>query len=89
MYHAVALCALAIYIYEYIKDLAIYLETRYEIYLLGRHYVGFEVLIAVVIRSTLFWDVSPYSPENVYLRFGKLTACIFRSKSKFNKQRSA
>jgi hypothetical protein len=27
--------------------------------------VTFEVLTAVVMRSTIFWDITPYSPLNV------------------------
>jgi hypothetical protein len=26
------------------------------------NYVGFEVLTAVVIKSSIFWDIKPYSP---------------------------
>jgi hypothetical protein len=26
------------------------------------HYVGFEVLTAVVVKSTTLWDITPYSP---------------------------
>jgi hypothetical protein len=25
-------------------------------------FVGFEVVTAVVIKSTVFWDITPYSP---------------------------
>jgi hypothetical protein len=33
-------------------------------------YVGFEVLTAVVMKSTIFWDTTPCSPLNVNRRFG-------------------
>jgi hypothetical protein len=33
-------------------------------------YVGSEVLTAVVIRSSIFWDIRPYSPLKVNRRFG-------------------
>jgi hypothetical protein len=32
--------------------------------------VGFEVLTAVAVKSTLFWDVTPCSPLKVSRRFG-------------------
>jgi hypothetical protein len=32
--------------------------------------VGFEVLTAVVMKSTVFWDVTPYSPLEVNRCFG-------------------
>jgi hypothetical protein len=34
------------------------------------HYVGFEVLIAVVMKSTIFWDVTSCRPLKVNRRFG-------------------
>jgi hypothetical protein len=35
------------------------------------HYpVGFEVLTAVVMKSTIFWDITPYNPLSVNRRFG-------------------
>jgi hypothetical protein len=33
-------------------------------------YVGFEVFTAVVIKSTVFWDITPCSPLKVNRRFG-------------------
>jgi hypothetical protein len=33
-------------------------------------YVGFEVLTAVVMKSTVFWDITPCSPLSVSRRFG-------------------
>jgi hypothetical protein len=32
--------------------------------------VGFGVLAAVVMKSTIFWDITPCSPLNVDRRFG-------------------
>jgi hypothetical protein len=34
------------------------------------NYVGFEILTAVVMKSTIFWDVTPCSPLSVNRRFG-------------------
>jgi hypothetical protein len=33
-------------------------------------FVGFEVLTAVVRKSSIFWDVTPHSPLKVGCRFG-------------------
>jgi hypothetical protein len=33
-------------------------------------FVGFEVLAAVVMKSTIFWDITPCSPLKVNRRFG-------------------
>jgi hypothetical protein len=33
-------------------------------------YVGCEVLTAVVMKSTIFWDITPWGPLKVYRRFG-------------------
>jgi hypothetical protein len=33
-------------------------------------YVGFEVLTAVVMKSTIFWDITPCSPLKVTCCFG-------------------
>jgi hypothetical protein len=33
-------------------------------------YVGSEVLTAVVMKSTIFWDITPCSPLSVNRRFG-------------------
>jgi hypothetical protein len=33
-------------------------------------YVGFEVLTAVVMKSTIFWDITPCCPLKVNRRFG-------------------
>jgi hypothetical protein len=32
--------------------------------------VGFEVLTAVIMRSSIFWDITPCSPLSVNRRFG-------------------
>jgi hypothetical protein len=36
----------------------------------GLERVGFEVLTVVVMKSTLFWDITPWSPLSVKRRFG-------------------
>jgi hypothetical protein len=33
-------------------------------------FVGFEVLTAVVMKSTIFWDITPCSPLKFNRRFG-------------------
>jgi hypothetical protein len=33
-------------------------------------YVVFKVLIAVVVKSTIFWNMTPCSPSSVNRRFG-------------------
>jgi hypothetical protein len=33
---------------------------------------GFEVLTAVVMKSTIFWDITPCSPVKVNRRFGRI-----------------
>jgi hypothetical protein len=33
--------------------------------------VGFVVLTPVVMKSTIFWDITPCSPMNVNRRFGR------------------
>jgi hypothetical protein len=34
-------------------------------------YVGFEVLTAVIMRNSIFWDITPCSPLKVRPRFRK------------------
>jgi hypothetical protein len=34
------------------------------------NYVGFEVLTAVVMKSSIFWDIRPWSPLKINRRFG-------------------
>jgi hypothetical protein len=41
--------------------------------------VRFEVLMAVIMKRTLFWDVKPYSPVEVYL-LKEHIASIFKIK---------
>jgi hypothetical protein len=36
----------------------------------GQSEVGFEVFIAVIMKSMNFWDISPYSPLSVNPHFG-------------------
>jgi hypothetical protein len=38
---------------------------------LNKYSVRFEVLTAVVMKSTLFWDITPCSPVHVNRRFGE------------------
>jgi hypothetical protein len=33
-------------------------------------FVGFEVLTAVVVKNSIFWDIAPYSPLKANWRFG-------------------
>jgi hypothetical protein len=35
------------------------------------HFVGFEVLTAVVVKSSIFCDIKPCSPLKVNRRFGR------------------
>jgi hypothetical protein len=41
---------------------------------------GFEVLIAVVMKSSIFCDITPCSPIKVNRRFGEHIASIIRVK---------
>jgi hypothetical protein len=34
------------------------------------HYIGFEVLTAMVMKSTIFWDITLCNPLSVNRRFG-------------------
>jgi hypothetical protein len=43
-----------------------------------RIYVGFEVLTMVVMKSTIFWDITPCSPLNVNRRFRETYLLILR-----------
>jgi hypothetical protein len=36
------------------------------------YFVGFEVLTAVVMKSSIFWDITPCSPLKVNRLFGKV-----------------
>jgi hypothetical protein len=38
--------------------------------------VGFEVLTTVIMKSAIFWDISPCSPLSVNRRFGG-TYCLY------------
>jgi hypothetical protein len=40
--------------------------------------LGFEVVRAVVIKSSIFWDITPYSPLKGNLRFGGTGRFLFR-----------
>jgi hypothetical protein len=48
--------------------------------------LGFEVLTAVAMKSSVFWDISPYIPVKVNRRFGGTYHLHLQSKSKQNKQ---
>jgi hypothetical protein len=39
---------------------------------------GFEVLTAVVMKSTIFWDITPCSPLKVNQRFGGIYRSAFK-----------
>jgi hypothetical protein len=39
--------------------------------------LGIEVLTAVAVKSTVFWDITPYNPV-IHKCFGECTASIFR-----------
>jgi hypothetical protein len=41
--------------------------------------VGFEVLTAVVMKCTIFWDITPCSPSKVNRRFGGTCRFHFQS----------
>jgi hypothetical protein len=45
----------------------------------SRDHVGFEVLTAVVMKSTIFWDITPCSPLKVNRRFEALFATCFHT----------
>jgi hypothetical protein len=38
--------------------------------LVSSHFVGFEVLTVVIMKSTIFWVITPCSPLKVNPRFG-------------------
>jgi hypothetical protein len=42
--------------------------------------IGFEVLTAAVMKSTIFWDITPCSSLKVNRRFGATYASVFRAK---------
>jgi hypothetical protein len=39
-------------------------------FVVEKNFVGFEVLTAVVMRSSIFWNITPCSPLKVNRRFG-------------------
>jgi hypothetical protein len=41
-------------------------------------YIKFEVLTAVVMKMSVFWDITPCSPLKVKPRFGELFGFVFR-----------
>jgi hypothetical protein len=36
------------------------------------HGLGFEVLTAIIMKSSVFWDITPYSPLKVNQIFGEI-----------------
>ena len=40
-------------------------------------YAMFEVLIALTVQTTVFWTVTPYSPVEVHLLFGRTVSTFF------------
>jgi hypothetical protein len=42
--------------------------------------VGFEVLTAVVMKSSIFWDITPCSTLNVNRRFGETYRLHFQGR---------
>jgi hypothetical protein len=59
--------ATLILIRKYIRQIFIYTEFTID---LLRH-VGFDVLTSGVMKSSIFWDVTPSSPLNVKGCFGR------------------
>jgi hypothetical protein len=50
-------------------------------------YLGFEVLTVVVMKSTIFWDITPVSPLSVNRRFeGTYRLHLQGRKNKFSKK---
>jgi hypothetical protein len=58
------------------------LTSKKEIVLYKRKFgrIGFEVLAGVTAKSIVFWDVTPFSPVEVYQFFEGPTASIFSVK---------
>jgi hypothetical protein len=44
-------------------------------FLINVVFVGFEMFTAVIMKSSIFWDITPYSPLKVNRRFGR-THCL-------------
>jgi hypothetical protein len=52
--------------------------------------VGFQVLTALVVKSTIFWDTTPYSPFSVNRRFGGTYRLHLQGRrNKFSKRKPA
>jgi hypothetical protein len=47
-------------------------------------FVGFEFLTAVVIKSSIFWDIMPYSSLKLRLTFNGLHGVISEKIKRFN-----
>jgi hypothetical protein len=52
-----------------------------------KHFVEFEVLTAVVMKSTIFWDITPCSPLRVNRRFGG-TYCLRFQGGRISRERN-
>jgi hypothetical protein len=53
-------------------------------------YVGFEVFTAVVMKSIIFWDMTPYSPSSFNRHFGgKYRLHLLGGRNKFSKNQLA
>jgi hypothetical protein len=50
-------------------------------------YVGFEVFTALVMKSTIFWDITPCNPLKVNRRFGG-TYCLHLQGRKISRARN-
>jgi hypothetical protein len=51
-----------------------------------RIYVGFEILTAMVMKSIIFWVITPYSPLKVNRRFGETSTPFSGPKKKPGKK---
>jgi hypothetical protein len=62
-------------------------NTEYSEYFTDNKFiVGFEVLTAVVMKSTIFWDIMPCSPLKVNRHFGEHIAPFSGSNNKPSKK---
>jgi hypothetical protein len=60
-----------------ILNIVVLLHARFRFCKNGIYsYVGFEVFTAVVLKSIIFWDMTPCSPLSLYRRFGGIYSCI-------------
>jgi predicted membrane channel-forming protein YqfA (hemolysin III family) len=47
---------------------------------------GFEVLILVVMKSSIFWDITPYSPLKINQHF-RVTSCFYLQSQRISQVR--